>query len=284
MSPYPQELTAEDCWQRLATQQVGRVVFDTPDGPQIYPVNFEVIDKTIVFRTAAYGQLAAHAHEGDVTFEVDELDPELHRGWSVIAVGRARMLQGEELRDVTHRQTLESWAAGTRSLHIRIAPRSLSGREVQRERQAGPHPSDDASVHGPRLRLASAVMFVQDLGASVDFYQELLGWDVTLQDNTVALLVGPYGTQFYLREKGARAQHPLGPVGIQYLIWTADGTEDLHRCEQVLRRFDAHVTTMTDDGFTVVEGRGPNDVPILVTYPGPGQAQRHRILQRVYAW
>lgn len=128
------------------------------------------------------------------------------------------------------------------------------------------------------------MMFVHELDRSVDFYRELLVWDVALRDDSVALLVSPDGFQLYLRDMGPNAQHPLGAVGIQYLIWTADGENELRRCERTLRAHSTHVTTTTDAGFTVVEGRGPDGVPILVTYPGPDEAQRHKIIQRIYEW
>lgn len=127
-------------------------------------------------------------------------------------------------------------------------------------------------------------MFVTDLDRSVAFYERLLGWEVSLTDDTVALLVGSEGFELYLRAMGSRVQHPLGSVGIQYLMWTADGEDDLARCEGVLRSESAHVTRTAGDGFTVVEGRGPDNVPILVTYPGPGQVPRREILRRIYEW
>lgn len=136
----------------------------------------------------------------------------------------------------------------------------------------------------PRLRLASAVMYVQELERSVAFYRELLGLEVTHRDETAALLVTPEGFQLYLRSMGLGTQHPLGSVGIQYVVWTADGEEDLRRCERVLRAHSDHVSSQSVDGFTWVEGRGPDDVPVVVTYPGPDQAPRHRILQRIYQW
>ncbi len=137
---------------------------------------------------------------------------------------------------------------------------------------------------GPRLRLASAVMFVHELERSVAFYQELLALKVTVQDGTAALLVSPDGFQLYLRGMDADAVHPLGNVGVQYLIWTADGADDLRRCEAVLRAHSPHVSSQTTDGFTIVEGRGPDDVPVVVTYPGPDQAPRTGILPRIYRW
>lgn len=127
-------------------------------------------------------------------------------------------------------------------------------------------------------------MFVQELDRSVAFYSELLALTVTERDETAALLVSPEGFQLYLRSMGVGTEHPLGFVGIQYVVWTADGEDDLRRCERVLRSHSAQVSSQTVDGFTWVEGRGPDDVPVVVTYPGPDQAPRHQILQRIYQW
>lgn len=132
--------------------------------------------------------------------------------------------------------------------------------------------------------MASAVMFVSDLDRSVAFYQEFLGWDVTIHDESAALLVGPVGYQLYLRSMGEKAQHPLGSIGIQYLIWTARDDADLDRCEQMLRKHSSQVTRRTVEGFSLVEGQGPDSVPVMVAYPGPAQAPRHEILQRIYQW
>lgn len=145
-------------------------------------------------------------------------------------------------------------------------------------------PSDPAPAAARGLRLASAVMFVTDLARSVDFYERLLGWQVSLMDDTVALLVGAEGFELYLRAMGSRVQHPLGSLGIQYLMWTADDDDDLTRCEGVLRSESAHVTRTSGDGITVVEGRGPDNVPVLVAYPGPALAPRTEILRRIYEW
>jgi predicted thioesterase/catechol 2,3-dioxygenase-like lactoylglutathione lyase family enzyme len=144
--------------------------------------------------------------------------------------------------------------------------------------------ADEAERSQRPLRLASAVMFVHELDRSVAFYRELLGLDVTLRDDGVALLVSPDGYQLYLRSMGPRDPHPLGHIGIQYVIWTAEDEDDLRRCERVLRVHSTRVSVQTVDGFTIVEGRGPDDVPVLITFPGPDQAPRHEILQRIYQW
>jgi catechol 2,3-dioxygenase-like lactoylglutathione lyase family enzyme len=133
-------------------------------------------------------------------------------------------------------------------------------------------------------RLASAVMFVQDLDASESFYRELLGLKVTVRDEGVALLVSSAGFQLYLRAMGLEAQHGLGGLGVQYVIWTAADREDLARCERLLKDAGVHVHTRTADSFTLIEGRDPSGVPLVMTYPGPDLAARHEIMSRIYTW
>ncbi|MFF3460611.1 VOC family protein [Streptomyces sp. NPDC002730] len=135
-------------------------------------------------------------------------------------------------------------------------------------------------AHGPRL--ASVVVFVHDLDASADFYQELLKMEVTVRTATAALLVGRSGFQVYIRAVGPHAAHPVGHVGAQYVIWTADSPADFQRCERVLRARSDQVDTRHGEGFTVIEGRDPSGLPVLVAYPGPEEAARLEIISRIY--
>jgi catechol 2,3-dioxygenase-like lactoylglutathione lyase family enzyme len=134
------------------------------------------------------------------------------------------------------------------------------------------------------LSLTSAVMFVSDLDRSVAFYAELLAWTIAVHELDAALLACPDGGQLYLRRRGPRAPHGLGHIGVQYLIWTAPSQSELDRCERVLAQQSSQVTRSNLDGFTIVEGRGPDNAPILVAYPGPQEAPRHQVMQRVYGW
>ncbi|MFF5488653.1 VOC family protein [Streptomyces virginiae] len=146
-----------------------------------------------------------------------------------------------------------------------------------------PHSEPTASgpdTRGPRL--ASVVVFVHDHDASADFYQELLNMEVTVRTATAALLVGRGGFQVYLRAVGPNAAHPVGHVGAQYVIWTADGPEDFQRCERVLRARSDHVHTREGEGFTLIEGRDPSGLPVLVAYPGPDEVARLEIITRYY--
>jgi catechol 2,3-dioxygenase-like lactoylglutathione lyase family enzyme len=137
-------------------------------------------------------------------------------------------------------------------------------------------------AHGTRI--GSAVMFVQQLDRSVDFYTELLAMQVADHSPTAALLVSPSGTQLFLRAMGSNASHPLGGVGLQYLIWTADGEEDFQRCERVLKARSAHRDTRSGEGVKLVEGHDPDDTVVMVSYPGPDEMPAHQLPLRIYGW
>lgn len=152
------------------------------------------------------------------------------------------------------------------------------------ERSSDPTPVLSApalEADGPRL--STAVMFVHDLDASVTFYSEVLKMEVTVREHSAALLVNA-SSQLYLRQMGPRAPHALGAIGVQYVIWTAASSEDLHRSEHVLEERCRQVTRHVVDGISFIEGKDPSGVPVVITYPGPDQAARQAIMQRVYSW
>lgn len=130
--------------------------------------------------------------------------------------------------------------------------------------------------------LSSVVLGVYDLDASVRFYRDLLGLEATVTDYSAALLVGADGFQVYLHALGERAAHALDSVGIHAVIWTVPDADELQRCERWLQARDAHVQTWQAEEYTMVEGRDPSKLPVLLVHPGPNQAARHEILARFY--
>src|ERR1700730_12856609 len=119
--------------------------------------------------------------------------------------------------------------------------------------------------------LGSVVIFVQDLGRSVSCYTDVLELGVADLSPTAALLISAAGAQLILRAMGQGAAHALGSVGVQYVVWTAAGKEDLDRCERVLRKRSAHRETRSSDAVTVVEGHDPDDIPVMIAHPGPDE-------------
>lgn len=133
-------------------------------------------------------------------------------------------------------------------------------------------------------RIGSVVMFVQQLDRSIGFYQDVLGLQVTDQSPTAALLVSPEGSELILRAMGSAGAHPLGAVGVQYVIWTAADRADLDRCERVLKERSAYRDTRGSDGIVLVEGHDPDDTVVMIAYPGPEERQLQRLPTRIYGW
>lgn len=134
------------------------------------------------------------------------------------------------------------------------------------------------------VRLSAAITFVRDLSTSVSFYQEVLALEVIDRNPTAALLGNDGGTHLVLRAMGGSAAHTLGSLGIQYVLWTAASQQDLDECERLLRRRSAFHERRTSENVTVVEGRDPDDIVVMISYPGPDKAPLHGLPARIYAW
>jgi catechol 2,3-dioxygenase-like lactoylglutathione lyase family enzyme len=134
------------------------------------------------------------------------------------------------------------------------------------------------------VRLGSVIMFVHDLDRSVPFYTSVLGLEVADRSPTAALLSNAEGAALVLRAMGRGADRALGSVGVQYVVWTAAGKEDLDRCERALRERSAHRETRSRGEVGIVEGRDPDDIVLMVTYPGPDEVPLHELPARVYGW
>ena len=119
------------CTELLSTQSVGRVAWQGPDGLQILPVTYVYYDGSIVFRTSLDSVLSDLSSSTDVLFEIDEIDQRNHRGWSVVARGRAEAVH--EPREVNRLLTdagVVPWAPGDRNVLIQITPQKVTGRTV----------------------------------------------------------------------------------------------------------------------------------------------------------
>ncbi|HEY8545608.1 MAG TPA: pyridoxamine 5'-phosphate oxidase family protein, partial [Acidimicrobiales bacterium] len=89
-------LDRDECLRLLDTAVVGRVGITTRALPAILPVTFRRDGERILFRTGEGTKLATATRNTVVSFEADDFDPEARTGWSVLVVGVARRLRGEE--------------------------------------------------------------------------------------------------------------------------------------------------------------------------------------------
>src|SRR3954451_4451611 len=88
------ELTQDECFDFLASQELGRLAFRMLDEIHIVPINYAVDGRTLLFRTNAGNKLLAVELGASVAFEVDEVVGETAR--SVIIRGTARRLDEQE--------------------------------------------------------------------------------------------------------------------------------------------------------------------------------------------
>jgi uncharacterized protein len=123
------DLREDECLELLATKQVGRVGLVDPDGPLVVPVNYVVSHGVVFFRTSPHTSVGRHARSAPVAFEVDEIDDFTQSGWSVLVRGRAEYVDAEDLPTAPDERP-HPWPRGVRTLHVRIVPRSISGRRL----------------------------------------------------------------------------------------------------------------------------------------------------------
>lgn len=80
-------LTREQCLDLLRDHSLGRIAFMGPDGPEIMPVNYALLeDREIVMRTVP-GTKLERVPMRVVAFEVDGTDTSPARVWSVLVQG-----------------------------------------------------------------------------------------------------------------------------------------------------------------------------------------------------
>ena len=126
-----EELSYDKCRELLAASIVGRVGFNAEDGPRIIPVNFTLVEDSVVFRTTPYSELGRNADDVAMAFEVDHVDYEDHKGWSVLAVGTSRLVEHiGELEDLGGFWNPRPWAGGNRMLYVQLHWSALTGRRL----------------------------------------------------------------------------------------------------------------------------------------------------------
>ncbi|MFE0630601.1 helix-turn-helix domain-containing protein [Streptomyces sp. NPDC058864] len=132
-SPHAQllELSPEECWAHLDRHGVGRVAVTTAGREAILPVNYSVVDRSVVFRTAP-GSGPAEVVGTEVVFEVDHVDEALSQGWSVLVRGRAHRVEDPKAVHHLGKQVYSGpWPGDDdRSMWVRIDVDGISGRRI----------------------------------------------------------------------------------------------------------------------------------------------------------
>jgi len=133
-------LDPQTCWTLLEGEEVGRLAVAVSGQPDIFPLNFAVVNGAIVFRTAEGTKLVSLIIGPVVAFEVDGYDPVEGTAWSVVVKGWAEEVPTyEQLEDLAF--PVFPWSSTPKGRFVRIRPSEITGRRftVVADRQPQPH-------------------------------------------------------------------------------------------------------------------------------------------------
>jgi nitroimidazol reductase NimA-like FMN-containing flavoprotein (pyridoxamine 5'-phosphate oxidase superfamily) len=120
----------EACWGFLARHYLGRIGLIHYGSPMVFPVNYALDGRAIVFRTAPGTKLKLAASGTLVAFEVDEASELFETGTSVVAHGIMHEVTDRAEVERLRHLPLRIWAPGDRDHFVRIAPEHLTGRQI----------------------------------------------------------------------------------------------------------------------------------------------------------
>ncbi|MFB9312717.1 pyridoxamine 5'-phosphate oxidase family protein [Nocardioides plantarum] len=156
-------LTPEECLGLLSASIVGRVAFVGPHGLVLRPVNYRVVDGTVLFRSSSAGALGdLVGHRDGVVFEVDHHAALAPTGWSVLVRGACSVVSDPAVLASPGLEALVVWASDATDLVLAIQPDEVTGRRVgvHRRSEASGRTSQvdrvDAPCRGCRVRRSVA--------------------------------------------------------------------------------------------------------------------------------
>lgn len=133
-------LSEDESWDRLESVALGRLVTTFAGEPEIFPVNYVVQGRTVLFRTAEGTKLFSAVASNTVIFEADHHS--VSEGWSVILRGRARLLKTDADIQEAERAELLPWIATRKPHYVRVTPSEITGRHFN----FGPEPDRHDTV------------------------------------------------------------------------------------------------------------------------------------------
>lgn len=125
-----EDLDEDECFSLIHQGRYGRIATLVGIVAVVFPVNYYAEERHIYFFTGPGTQLAAAADKPVATFEIDHFDTPYHEGWSVLAVGKAVVLDENTARELGP-IPVAPWAPGERGMLIGIAPDFVSGRRIR---------------------------------------------------------------------------------------------------------------------------------------------------------
>lgn len=116
--------------QLLGTHEVGRLVYTDGGLPAITPINFVYDGRHILIRTSEVSRMVRKVPNSIVAFEVDEVDRQARKGWSVVVTGPCEIVTDPEKLAEVATLDLHPWAEGDRNVVLKIATTIVTGYRI----------------------------------------------------------------------------------------------------------------------------------------------------------
>lgn len=123
------ELSEQECWELLEQGRFGRLGTRDGDDIDITPLNYAVIDRRLLLRTARGSKLLSLSLNSRVAFEADRASG--GTAWSVMVRGDARVLDPQQDRQLLAELELRPWVATEKLEVVEIAPSRITGRSFR---------------------------------------------------------------------------------------------------------------------------------------------------------
>ena len=121
----------EECLDLLRARSVGRIAVIVDGVPVVLPVNYRLVETTgvtwVAFRTRP-GNVIEHGTD-NVAFEIDDVDPVHHQGWSVLVRGTMHHVD-PDVAEFRERFDPEPWLLSERDSWLVIQPFAITGRRL----------------------------------------------------------------------------------------------------------------------------------------------------------
>lgn len=123
-------LDREECLRLLAEGTIGRLGLTSGALPTVLPVNYRLVNDRVVLRTNVGSKLEAATSNTVVAFEVDDVDPVWHTGWSVVVTGVAReVIDPDDLARIA-KANVPRWAPMGPDRYVEISLELVTGRRI----------------------------------------------------------------------------------------------------------------------------------------------------------
>jgi nitroimidazol reductase NimA-like FMN-containing flavoprotein (pyridoxamine 5'-phosphate oxidase superfamily) len=142
--PLITELTPEECRILLGLASVGRIAFVVDDYPMVLPVNYRVVndDAGIMALVRTRPGNSIDRAPSHVALEIDGIDHEHHRAWSVLVRGRLHHIDEDAAVRIATLFDADPWPHEHRTSWLVISGEVVTGRRLESPEAEWPFSAD----------------------------------------------------------------------------------------------------------------------------------------------